>query len=130
MVASDPVYEVRRVVSAVEETDGSYVILQLELKGENAAFAFPIAEIAPLIALLAQAGGRAQALAGKAHEQEVLETVDSDVFRDGPHVDIHFRLDGGLDLPVGMTLEGASRLCERLASSLDGGDASPLPTRQ
>jgi hypothetical protein len=111
-------YEVRRVVSAVEEADGSYVILHLEMKGEDASFAFPLDQIGPLIALLAQAGGKAQAVAGAASHQEALESVGTEVFRDERNLDVHFRLAGGLDLPIGMTIENAGALREQLAASL------------
>jgi hypothetical protein len=121
-------YEVRKVISAVEEPDGSYVILELEMKGQDAAFAFPLSQIAPLIALLSQAGGKAQVLAGDAGRQQALETVGTEVFGDEQYLDIHFRLADGLDLPMGMTLERAAALREQLAASLAGTTSLPAGT--
>lgn len=120
----DRPYEVCNVVSAVEESDGSYVILQLAMKGHDLALAFPLAEILPLIALLSQAGGKAQVLAGNAGRQQALETAGSEVYRDSQHLDIHFRLAGGIDLPLGMTIRGADDLRQRLAESLAQGSLS------
>jgi len=127
----DSAVEVRNVISAVEVSDGSYIILELELKGApSVSFAFPTEQIGPLVAMLVQAAAKAYAVAGELLQQRALEAVGSEVHRAGGKTDIHFRLAGGLDLPIGLTTAQAAALREQLAASLAQGSHSPGPTRQ
>jgi hypothetical protein len=80
----------------------------------NVPISIPIEELAPLVALLSQAAALAYRIAGTTPDQEVLETDDTLVFQDEQNVDIHFRLVGGLALPLGLNAEGAAKLREQL----------------
>jgi len=116
-------FAIREALSANPSEDGTHVILELMTAGENEnlPISIPVQELAPMVALLSQAAGLAYVIAGTALDQQVLETDDTAVFRDERSVDIHFRLVGGLDLPLGLTLEGAAKLGEQLSASLGGG---------
>jgi hypothetical protein len=76
-----------------------------------------------MVALLGQASGQAHAIAGTEPDQ-TLETVGTEVFSDDQNVGMHFRLAGGLDLPIGLTLRGATELRDKLAASLAQGSSS------
>jgi hypothetical protein len=126
---SDAPYLVPRALSASASHNGGHVIVELATNGDDLRLAIPAPEVAPLVALLVQAAGQAQGASGSAARQLPLETTDTDVQRDEHHVDIHFRLTGGLDLVMGLTPVGAARLREQLGVSL-AGTTSSVPTRQ
>ena len=106
---------IRKVLTANPNEDRTQVILEVSTEGEkNVALSIPIEELAPLVALISQAATLAYRIAGTTPDQEVLETDDTLVFQDAENVDIHFRLVGGLALPLGLTSEGAAKLREQL----------------
>src|ERR1700736_1642198 len=94
------------------------------MRGSPLHLAIPTPQLSPLVALVSQAANQARAIAGNVAQQDVLETVGTEVFRDERNVDVHFRLAGGLDLPIGLTLRGAAELRDKLAASLAQGSSS------
>jgi hypothetical protein len=88
------------------------------MKGKPIHLAFPVDQLAPMVALLSRAATEAQSITGSAASL-VLETVGSEVFRADQDIDIHFRLADGLDLPIGMTVQVARDLRSKLTGCLD-----------
>jgi hypothetical protein len=119
-------FEVVAAESAAPNRDGSYVELSLAMKGEPLHLAFPVDQLAPMVALLSQAATRAHSIAGS-FPSLVLETIGTEVFRADQDIDIHFRLADGLDLPVGMTVQVACDLRSKLTECLD--TIGPIATR-
>jgi len=106
---------IRQVFSVHPNEDGSQLVLEVSTASQsNLPISIPIEELAPLVALLSQAAALAYRLAGTMPDQEVLETDETLVFQDADNVDIHFRLVGGLALPLGLSAEGASKLRDQL----------------
>jgi hypothetical protein len=114
----DAPYEVMGVESATPDRDGAYVILTFRMNGSPLNLAIQTPQLSAIVALLSQAANQAFAIGGNVAQQEALETVGTEVFRAGDKVDIHCRLAGGLDLPIGLTARGATDLREQLAVSL------------
>jgi hypothetical protein len=111
-------FAIHQALTANPSADGTHVILELTTAGENLPISIPIQALGPMVALLSQAARLAYVIAGSVPNQPVLETDNTAVFCDERNVDIHFRLVGGLDLPLGLTLEGAAKLGEQLFASL------------
>jgi hypothetical protein len=105
-------FAIHQALTANPSADGTHVILELTIAGENLPISIPIRELGPMVALLSQAARLAYAIAGSVPNQHTA------VFCDERNVDIHFRLVGGLDLPLGLALEGAAKLGEQLSASL------------
>jgi hypothetical protein len=97
-MADDDAYEVIGAKDAVPDEHG-YVIVHLAMKGDPLRLAFPVEQLAPMVALISQAANQAYAIAG-VDQLLTLETADTEVFRGGEDIDIHFRLVDGLDLPI------------------------------
>jgi hypothetical protein len=119
MADDDTPYEVIGAEYAVPDKHG-HVIVQLQMKGDPLLLAFSIDQLAPMVALISQAANQAYAIAGNA-PQLILETADTQVFREDQQVDIHFRLVDGLDLPICLSLQKAHDLHDKLAASLARG---------
>src|ERR1700693_4955241 len=125
----DAPYAILGAISAPPSRHGSHIILELSTTGDPLVIAIPVGELPAMVALLAQTSGQAHAIAGTEPDQ-ILETVDSEVFHDQQHLDIHFRLSSGLDLPIGMTLQCAGDLRDKLAASLVPGSEATDRVRQ
>jgi hypothetical protein len=112
---------IRQVFTAHPNEDGSQVILEVSTGSEiGLLISIPVEELAPLVALLSQAAALAYCIAGNIPHHEVLETDETLVISDDENVDIHFRLVGGLALPLGLSVEGAAKLRNQLNAPKSG----------
>ena len=122
----EPVFEVVGAEGAVPNDDGTQIKLSLLMRnGQHCNLAIPAAELPPLLAMISQVAGQAQAIAGNVYDQEILEADAAEVYQDDQTVVLHFRLSGGLDLAIALSPRSATDLRDRLSASLAQGLSIP-----
>jgi hypothetical protein len=89
LIINEIVFEVIAAESAAPNSDGSCIELSLTLKGKLLHLAFPVDQLAPMVALVSRAATQAQSITGGAASL-VLETVDTEVFRADQDIDFTF----------------------------------------